>query len=127
MVPNQKLQIEYLPEAFIGAITKDGIIPHPEPADTRIHAFLVAEISPVKFFREAVYLPSHDHQRDFINTMYRWTATTIYLVADGNDNNVYCIAFGPPFNSPMLFGKLVPECKIYQLCVMAFSEIAQNG
>ena len=113
------------PEAFIGSITNNGIVEHPEPADRNSPVFLVAEISPTKFFRHATYLPSADHQRDFINNMYRWTATTIFLVTDGKDNNIYCFAFGPPYNTPILFGKL-SECSIYQQCLEAFKCLATD-
>ena len=117
---------------FVGTITKDGVIEHPEPADPRMNVMLVAEITPVRFFRGAKYLPSVDHQRDFIDTMYRWTADTIYLVSDGStsddsDDNIYCIAYGPPFEIPMLFGKLVEECEIYQLCARAFATFTERS
>ena len=117
----------WVPEAYIGSITKKEIIRHPEPADPEIPVFLIAEISPPRFFRDAKYYPSKNHKRDFLDTMYRWTTSVIYLVADSRDNSadVFCIAFGPPFNFPLLFGKLNEDCEIYQACVKAFAEVSK--
>jgi len=113
---------EWSPEVFFGTITRDGVKEHPEPADTSVPVFLVVEISTARFYSEAKYLPSANHQRDFINTMYKWTADTIYLVADGS-GDIFCVAFGPPFRIPMLFGKLCEDCEIFKVCSKAFGSV----
>lgn len=117
----------WTPEAYIGSITKDGVIEHPDPANPNSDTiFLIAEISPTRFFKEAKYYPTQDHRRDFIDNMYRWTVDTIYLVSDSRDDTdeIFCIAFGPPFNFPLLFGKLHQDCEIYKQCVAAFASVS---
>jgi hypothetical protein len=125
MAANEKTltKLEWVPQVFIATITNDGVVEHPDPACRDVPVFLAAEIPSAIFFRQAVYFPSATHKRDFIDTMYRWTATSIFLVTDGNDGEIYCIAFGPPFNIPMLFGKLSKECDVYNACVEVFGNV----
>lgn len=124
-LPTHGFALNWTPEPILVSIKSDGIIPHPEPADKSIPIFVATEISEVQFFRHAIYYPSEHHQRRFIDNMYRWVADTIYLISDGKDDEIYCIAFSNVFGFPVLFGKLSKECEIYRNCIIGFAGILE--
>lgn len=122
-LPDYSMELVWVPEPFLISIKEDGVIPHPEPASTNIPVFMAATVPEVVFFRHATYYPSENHRQNFIDNMYRWVLDDIYLVSDGKDDEIYCLAFSSKFGFPLLFGKLVKECDLYHICVAAFAEI----
>lgn len=109
------------PEPQLVMITKDGVVPHPNPNEPNAHVFLAIEISPF-LFRSYVRYYAAEKSKDYSiwEAGISRVATMIYLVAEPESSEIYCVAVWKEVT--LLIGKLLRSDNIYKICIRAFGK-----
>jgi hypothetical protein len=112
---------------FLAMLGVDGVMPHPLN-DPTIKLFVATRINKELFEQFAYYRVGADYFSSVWTECRRASSTHIYLVSDGDTNDIFCIA-QPMENAAMLIiGKLTKHVgPLYSKCMKAFSAITLNA